>query len=65
MALDSILEATVARASNVLEAEILATTLSSLVKRGPSDDESLSTNGLEVVQKVSRAFQVTLIPYEL
>ena len=36
----------------------MATTIHSLVKPGPSDDETLSTNGIEVTQMASDALGV-------
>lgn len=52
------MEATGGQASDLTEAEILATTVHAMVKAGPSEDPTLSTNTIEVIQKSAAVMEV-------
>ena len=61
-ALSILVETTGAQASDILEAEILANTISSIISSGPEEeDETLSTNGLGLAKKATSAYEVSQV----
>lgn len=59
-ALETLVGTTGARVSDIIKAEIMATTIHELVKAGPEeiDDPTLSTNGLKVAVQATEALEV-------
>ena len=52
-----------AQASDLLEAELIATTLNAILQEGPIDDESLATNSLAVAKLANEAIEVMCYIY--
>ena len=58
-ALNVLVESTGGQANDILEAEIMANTISSIISGGPEEENAkLATNGLKVTKAATDAYEV-------